>query len=62
MLRALREEDVTQEIPVVMISGDAVPERIEKLRAAGAVEYLTKPFAVPHFLEVVDETLGRTEV
>jgi len=42
---------------VVMISADATPGQIERLRAAGAVDYLTKPLDVKRFLKVLEENL-----
>lgn len=62
MLRALREEEITRDIPVVMISGDAHPAQIEQLRKDGAMDYLTKPFDIFRFLEIVDRSLGEPEV
>ena len=40
----------------MMISADATSEQIERLRAAGADDYLTKPIDVRKFLAVVDAT------
>jgi hypothetical protein len=48
-------------IPVVVISADATPRRIERLREGGALAYLTKPLDVDEFLETVDEVLQRRE-
>jgi PAS domain S-box-containing protein len=41
-------------IPVVVVSADATPSQIERLRAAGADDYVTKPFRVDELLDVVD--------
>ena len=57
VLRHLRAEPETRDIPIVMLSADATPNQIERLRAAGASEYLTKPLDVQRFLQVVEETL-----
>jgi len=43
VLRQLREDPATRETPVVIISADATPGQIERLLAAGANAYLTKP-------------------
>ena len=56
-LRQLREMPETREIPVVVISADATPGRIDRLLAAGAWKYLTKPLDVKKFLAVLDEAL-----
>jgi len=58
VLRRLREDARTRDIPVVVISADASPKEIERLRAAGARDYLTKPIDVRRFLAIVDEMLA----
>lgn len=57
VLATLRKEDLTRHIPVVILSGDASPGQVGKLRGMGALDYLTKPFAVPHLLAVISEVL-----
>jgi CheY-like chemotaxis protein len=58
VLRRLRQSPETREIPVVVVSADATPRQIERLRTDGARDYLTKPFDVKKFLALVDEILG----
>ncbi len=53
VLRRLRADPVTRGIPVVMLSADATPPQIERLLAAGAGAYLTKPLDLKKFLSVV---------
>lgn len=55
VLRRLQQENATARIPVVVISADATPSQIERLLAAGARNYLTKPIGIQNFLAVVDE-------
>jgi CheY-like chemotaxis protein len=62
VLRRLRGEEATAHIPVVIISADATPGEIERTRAAGAVDYLTKPIDVPNFLKVLDERLNEPKL
>jgi len=57
VLRRLQENPATAPIPVVVISADATPSQIERLLNAGARNYLTKPFDIPPFLAIIDETL-----
>jgi CheY-like chemotaxis protein/nitrogen-specific signal transduction histidine kinase len=57
VLRRLRATPETQRIPVVVISADATQGQIERLRAAGAQAYLTKPLDVKRLLTILDETL-----
>lgn len=57
VLHRLQQDPATAQIPVVVISADATPSQIERLLAAGARNYLTKPFGLKQFLAVVDEVL-----
>lgn len=57
VLRRLRSDPRTAGIPVVVVSADATRASLERLRAAGASAYLTKPLDVGEFLEVVDRFL-----
>jgi PAS domain S-box-containing protein len=54
VLRRLRGDARTAEIPVVITSADATPGHIKRLRQAGADDYLTKPFGIEGFLAVID--------
>src|ERR1051326_8726476 len=57
ILRRLQLDPVTAAIPVIMLSADATPLQVERLLAAGAKDYLTKPIDIRHLLRVVDERL-----
>jgi signal transduction histidine kinase/ActR/RegA family two-component response regulator len=59
VLEQLQTDPITAEIPVVILSADATPPQIERLLAAGAREYLTKPLDLQKFLAVVDELLSK---
>ncbi len=54
VLRRLRENPATKNIPVVIISADATPGQTERLLQAGANDYLSKPFDIGDFLRVLD--------
>ncbi len=58
VLQRLQADPATARIPVVVLSADATPSQIERLLAAGARNYLTKPFDIDPFLAVVDEIVG----
>jgi len=58
VLARLTTDPRTAGIPVVVLSADATHGRLERLRRAGAADYLTKPLDVRHFLEVVDGLLA----
>ncbi len=55
VLARLRSDRRTADIPVVMISADATAKQIERLLAAGAYTYLTKPIDVQEFFRILDE-------
>jgi CheY-like chemotaxis protein len=57
VLRRLRADTRTARIPVVVVSADATTASLERLRAAGADAYLTKPLDVDEFLRVVERFL-----
>jgi PAS domain S-box-containing protein len=57
VLRRLRTDERTARTRVVVISADATPGRMQRLRAAGADDYLTKPLDLDAFLETVDRLL-----
>jgi CheY-like chemotaxis protein len=57
VLARLRQDKLTRDIPVVVISADATARQIQRLMAAGAQNYLTKPLDIGEFFRVVDETM-----
>ncbi len=58
MLRALREEQRTRRIPVTILSADATPGQVHRLKAAGAREYLTKPLDVRQIIALLEARCG----
>jgi CheY-like chemotaxis protein len=57
VLRRLRADPRTAAIPVIVVSADATPASLERLRLAGADAYLTKPLDVDEFLSAVERFL-----
>ncbi|MDP9329875.1 MAG: ATP-binding protein [Actinomycetota bacterium] len=57
-LERLRQDPMTRHIPVVIMSADSTPGQINRLRAMGIDDYVTKPIDVTRFLEVVDRALA----
>ncbi len=55
VLKLLQAEEKTKNIPVVIVSADAMQQQLDKLLKAGAKKYLTKPLNVPELLKVIDE-------
>ena len=58
VLSELKNDAMTRHIPVVVISADATKRQINRLMAAGAAHYLTKPLDITEFFGVLDETTG----
>jgi len=54
VLEHLIADKRTSGIPVVVVSADATPGQIDRLRAAGALSYLTKPLDVASMLMLFD--------
>ncbi|GMV75727.1 MAG: hypothetical protein AMXMBFR78_26770 [Rubrivivax sp.] len=54
VMQALRENPATREIPVVAVSAHTLPADLARGRAAGFVDYLTKPVALPLLLAILD--------
>ncbi|MFN3295529.1 PAS domain S-box protein [Caldimonas sp.] len=59
VMRCLREHAATASIPVVAVSANATPQDLERGKAAGFADYLTKPLDLPRLMAVVDGLLGR---
>jgi len=60
VIQKLQSDPSTATVPVVVLSADATPSQIERLLAAGARNYLTKPFDIDPFLAVVDEMVNES--
>ncbi|GIX24300.1 MAG: hypothetical protein KatS3mg122_1531 [Caldimonas sp.] len=58
VLQQLRSDPHTAQVPVVVVSADAVQDQIESLLRAGAQRYLVKPVDVREVLRLVDELLA----
>jgi PAS domain S-box-containing protein len=55
VIKKLKQHRLTSDMPVVIISADAMPYRIRSLMKAGAERYLTKPLDVLELLHEVDK-------
>lgn len=56
--RRLKQDARTRQIPVVLLTARASREDREAGEAAGAAEYITKPFSPQKVIEVVQSILG----
>jgi signal transduction histidine kinase/CheY-like chemotaxis protein len=61
VLRQLRQQPETRDVPSVAVSANAMPHDIEAALAAGFVDYWTKPLDVTHFLRGIDRLLARAD-
>ena len=57
VFRLLRADSRTRDIPVIVLSADAMPSRMRQFLDGGVRAYLTKPLDVPALLAAIDETL-----
>jgi PAS domain S-box-containing protein len=57
VLNLLRTDLLTRNIPVVVVSADASPGQIKRLRTEGAYAYLTKPIEFEQMFSLLDEIL-----
>jgi CheY-like chemotaxis protein len=60
VLRRLRANPRTARIPVTILSADATAGQINRLMAAGARDYLTKPLDVRKFINLLESTIIRS--
>ncbi len=58
VLRCLRENEITRDIPVLAVSANAMLTDIERGKAAGFADYVTKPINVARLLASIDRWLG----
>jgi PAS domain S-box-containing protein len=58
VLDGLKGDPSTADIPVVILSGEALPRDVDALLRAGARAYLTKPFRMEVILQLMEELLG----
>jgi CheY-like chemotaxis protein len=54
VLEELRRDPRTREIPIVILTADATQRQLDRLLAAGASAYLTKPIGVVELLQAID--------
>lgn len=59
VLAALRADDDTAGIEVVIVSADATPDQVAQLLASGADGYLTKPFELEALYDLIDRCAPR---
>jgi signal transduction histidine kinase len=50
VLRLLKEEDATRDLPIIFLTADDDRENLIRAFAAGAIDYITKPFVAEELL------------
>ena len=59
VLRHLKADPVTAEIPVVILTAEATPGLESRLKQLGAAEFLTKPLDVRRLIDTISEWLDK---
>ena len=60
VLAALREDEATDEVPVIICSEDDTPQLIKEARRLGAAAYLVKAHLLPsHLSQAISDVLGQ---
>jgi CheY-like chemotaxis protein len=62
VLHMLRDDPGTAQIPVAIVSADAMPRQVQRLLSGGASAYLTKPIDVRQLLDLVDRSLEMSQL
>ncbi len=57
VLKNLKNDAETKEIPVIIVSADAMPHQLHALMNEGATEYLTKPINVEKFNSLINKII-----
>jgi two-component system phosphate regulon response regulator PhoB len=57
--KALRADDATREIPIVVLSADAYSSQRQLMLALGVDGYMTKPFKVPELIALIKQLVGK---
>ena len=56
--RALREQEVTQKIPIILVTIRGEAENVEAGYASGCNDYVTKPVNAKELMEKVESLIG----
>ena len=61
LIRMIRKDDQLAEVPIMAVTAYSAQGDEERIRAAGAQAYVSKPISVVRFAETVDELLSATK-
>ena len=57
-IKAVKTDEISKDIPVVVISTEGNEKRIQEFMAAGAAGYITKPFTAEAIRDLVVKIMG----
>jgi CheY-like chemotaxis protein len=60
VLKLLQGTSATAGIPVIALTGEAMPREIQRGQAAGFRRYITKPFSVKEMVRVIGATAAES--
>ena len=60
-IKAVKQGDLSKNIPVVVISTEGNDEKIKEFMAAGAAGYITKPFTAEAIRDLIINILGEID-
>ena len=58
LMKLLRADEELKTVPILAVTAYAAPGDDERIRAAGAKAYVSKPISVTRFVETVEELLA----
>lgn len=58
VLRRLRSDERTADIPIFVLTADATSGQVQRVLEAGATGYMTKPFDIPRLLALIDGSVS----
>jgi CheY-like chemotaxis protein len=57
VITELKKSPATSRIPVILMTASTAPQTLEKMTAAGAADYILKPFEAPVLMEKIKKCL-----
>jgi two-component system, cell cycle response regulator DivK len=61
LIKLIKADDGLKDVPIMAVTAYATAGDEERIRAAGAESYVTKPISVARFVQEVDSLLARKE-
>ncbi len=59
VLQRVRRDPALRDVPILMVSGDAMRASMERMRQLGVRDYITKPYSLDKLLDTIDGHLPR---